>query len=84
MDDDAFAQAIVATVIHYCGLLFEQPSELRYVSIGKKNERQPRGCQSLFVCIEAFKSRRQQPSASCASQTAHRAEARSKEWERCW
>ena len=30
---DAFAQAIVATVIHYCGLLFEQPSELRYARL---------------------------------------------------
>ena len=27
------AQAIVATVIHYCGLLFEQPSELRYARL---------------------------------------------------
>ena len=33
----------------------------------RKNERSPRGGQSLLRCIEAFRPRRQEPSASCAS-----------------
>jgi hypothetical protein len=46
---DAFAQAIVAKVIHYCGLLFEQPSELRYARLIGYVDLKRRDCDAPLI-----------------------------------
>jgi hypothetical protein len=48
MGDDAFAQAIIATVIHYFGLLFKQPGELRYARLIGHVDFKRRDCDAPF------------------------------------